>query len=206
MELLIGSFPEDVQSILSHYYLPFPPFSAQDPSKYSDESLPHIHKVVAYCARHIAQEEHLKDTKSREELEDSKSTKSLRNWVSSLAEMKSVGISKEGEDGGCMGEDSFRCGMTSENKLAFVADSIFLLFCRVSNRVTIPSRPSPTKAKNPLRKIPKNLLARNRKEDHPSQRKMKMRMRTKKRMRMMMMMMRRSERNESDRSENPLKR
>jgi Protein of unknown function (DUF3140) len=48
--------------------------------KYTDEDLAHMKKVVAYCARHIAQEDHMKQTKSPDELEQTKSTKSLKNW------------------------------------------------------------------------------------------------------------------------------
>jgi hypothetical protein len=40
-----------------------------------------MRKVVSYCKRHLAQEEHLKQEKSPEELEQSKSTRSLKNWV-----------------------------------------------------------------------------------------------------------------------------
>lgn len=36
---------------------------------YTDEDIQHMRKVVAYCARHLAQENKLKDTKSEEELE-----------------------------------------------------------------------------------------------------------------------------------------
>lgn len=39
-----------------------------------------MHKVVAYCARHLAQEAHMKDEKSPEELRETKSYKSLKNW------------------------------------------------------------------------------------------------------------------------------
>lgn len=53
----------------------------QDDSKYTDEDKAHMRKVVAYCKRHLAQEEHLKKEKSEEELEQSKSTRSLKNWV-----------------------------------------------------------------------------------------------------------------------------
>lgn len=39
-----------------------------------------MHKVVSYCARHLAQEAHMKDEKSAEELQETKSYKSLKNW------------------------------------------------------------------------------------------------------------------------------
>lgn len=57
----------------------------QDASKYTDEQVDHMRRVVSYCARHLAQEEKMKDTKTEEELEKTKSTKSLKNWVSSSA-------------------------------------------------------------------------------------------------------------------------
>lgn len=41
-----------------------------------------MRKVVSYCARHLAQEDHLKEEKSEEELAKAKSTLSLKNWVS----------------------------------------------------------------------------------------------------------------------------
>ena len=37
-----------------------------------------MRKVVSYCKRHLAQEDKMKDTKSPEELEQTKSTKSLK--------------------------------------------------------------------------------------------------------------------------------
>ncbi|GHJ84987.1 hypothetical protein NliqN6_1389 [Naganishia liquefaciens] len=52
----------------------------KDPSKYTDEQVDHMRRVVSYCARHLAQEERMKDTKTEEELEKTKSTKSLKNW------------------------------------------------------------------------------------------------------------------------------
>jgi hypothetical protein len=55
----------------------------KDESKYTDEDKAHMRKVVSYCKRHLAQEEHLKQEKSAEELEQSKSTRSLKNWVCS---------------------------------------------------------------------------------------------------------------------------
>ena len=40
-----------------------------------------MRKVVAYCKRHLAQEGHMKEEKSEEELKQTKSYKSLKNWV-----------------------------------------------------------------------------------------------------------------------------
>ncbi|WWC60849.1 uncharacterized protein I303_103425 [Kwoniella dejecticola CBS 10117] len=54
--------------------------SSKDPSKYTDEDKEHMRKVVSYCKRHLAQEGKLKETKGPEELEKSKSTRSLKNW------------------------------------------------------------------------------------------------------------------------------
>jgi len=46
----------------------------KDPEKYDQEDVDHMRKVVAYCKRHLAQEEKAKqDT-------NSKSYKSLKNW------------------------------------------------------------------------------------------------------------------------------
>ncbi len=39
-----------------------------------------MRKVVSYCARHLAQESHLVNEKSEEELMKMKSTQSLMNW------------------------------------------------------------------------------------------------------------------------------
>lgn len=48
----------------------------KDPDSYDEEDIAHMRKVVAYCKRHLAQEEKAKrDT-------NSKSYKSLKNWVS----------------------------------------------------------------------------------------------------------------------------
>ncbi|UZJ57327.1 hypothetical protein CBS101457_006647 [Exobasidium rhododendri] len=52
----------------------------KDESKYTEEDLAHMRKVVSYCKRHLAQESKMKETKSTEEMEQTKSVKSLRNW------------------------------------------------------------------------------------------------------------------------------
>jgi hypothetical protein len=46
----------------------------KDPSKYEQDDIDHMRKVVAYCKRHLAQEEKAKQNT------DSKSYKSLKNW------------------------------------------------------------------------------------------------------------------------------
>ena len=46
----------------------------KDPSKYGEDDLAHMRKVVSYCKRHLAQEEKAKQNT------DSKSYKSLKNW------------------------------------------------------------------------------------------------------------------------------
>lgn len=51
----------------------------KDPSKYTEDDLAHMRKVVSYCKRHLAQEDSLKQRKSKEELEQTKSTKSLKS-------------------------------------------------------------------------------------------------------------------------------
>lgn len=52
-----------------------------------------MRRVVSYCKRHLAQEEHMKDEKTPEELEKTKSTRSLKNWVSLAVKRKgAVGV------------------------------------------------------------------------------------------------------------------
>ncbi|EST09156.2 Mediator complex, subunit Med22 [Kalmanozyma brasiliensis GHG001] len=46
--------------------------------KYTDDDIKHMRKVVSYNKRHLAQEEHLKQKKSKEELQKTKSYKSLK--------------------------------------------------------------------------------------------------------------------------------
>ncbi|KAI0756172.1 hypothetical protein C8Q80DRAFT_13675 [Daedaleopsis nitida] len=46
----------------------------KDPEKYDEEDLEHMRKVVGYTNRHLAQEDHLKNDKTPEELENAKST------------------------------------------------------------------------------------------------------------------------------------
>ncbi|TVY34194.1 hypothetical protein LSUB1_G007168 [Lachnellula subtilissima] len=46
----------------------------KDPGGYDEEDIPHMRKVVAYCKRHLAQEEKAKQDTG------SKSYKSLKNW------------------------------------------------------------------------------------------------------------------------------
>lgn len=52
----------------------------KDPSKYTDEDKEHMRKVASYCKRHLAQESKLKDSKSKEELQQTKAYRSLKNW------------------------------------------------------------------------------------------------------------------------------
>lgn len=53
----------------------------KDPSKYDEEDIQHMRKVAAYCKRHLAQEGKAKQNP------ESKSAKSLKNWVSLNAVM-----------------------------------------------------------------------------------------------------------------------
>ena len=46
----------------------------KDPSKYDEADIPHMRKVVAYCKRHLAQEEKAKQDP------ESRSARSLKNW------------------------------------------------------------------------------------------------------------------------------
>ncbi|RAL12539.1 DUF3140 domain-containing protein [Aspergillus homomorphus CBS 101889] len=47
---------------------------SKDASKYSEEDIDHMRRVVSYCKRHLAQEETAKQNT------DSKSYRSLKNW------------------------------------------------------------------------------------------------------------------------------
>lgn len=47
--------------------------------KYTEDDIAHMRKVVSYCKRHLAQEAKMKETKSKEELEQTKSVRSLRS-------------------------------------------------------------------------------------------------------------------------------
>lgn len=47
--------------------------------KYTEDDLKHMRKVVSYNKRHLAQEQHLKEKKSKEELQKTKSYKSLKS-------------------------------------------------------------------------------------------------------------------------------
>ncbi|KAG2122578.1 hypothetical protein DEU56DRAFT_917751 [Suillus clintonianus] len=51
-----------------------------DPGKYEEGDLDHMRKVVGYNSRHLVQEDHLKETKTKEELANTKSTISFKNW------------------------------------------------------------------------------------------------------------------------------
>ncbi|KZT27504.1 hypothetical protein NEOLEDRAFT_1161467 [Neolentinus lepideus HHB14362 ss-1] len=46
----------------------------KNPEQYDDKDVDHMRKVTGYIGRHLAQEDHLKETKTREELENTKST------------------------------------------------------------------------------------------------------------------------------------
>ncbi|KAM0790879.1 hypothetical protein ACM66B_004719 [Microbotryomycetes sp. NB124-2] len=52
----------------------------KDPEGYDEDDIAHMRKVAAYCARHLKQEEHLVHDKSPEELQNTKSYRSLMNW------------------------------------------------------------------------------------------------------------------------------
>ncbi|GAA6006627.1 DUF3140 domain-containing protein [Rhodotorula paludigena] len=52
----------------------------KDPEQYTDEDLEHMRRVASYCKRHMAQEQHMVDEKEPEELEQTKSYRSLKNW------------------------------------------------------------------------------------------------------------------------------
>ena len=72
----------------------------KDPSKYTDDQIQHMRKVVSYCKRHLSQEEKMIREKSEEEVKESKSYISLKNWGHDPLKGKSgdeVGGKDEGE-------------------------------------------------------------------------------------------------------------
>ncbi|GAA5916381.1 hypothetical protein JCM8208_003418 [Rhodotorula glutinis] len=52
----------------------------KDPEEYTEEDLAHMRKVTSYCKRHLAQEGRMAEEKEPEELEQTKSYRSLKNW------------------------------------------------------------------------------------------------------------------------------
>lgn len=52
----------------------------KDPDKYTDDHLQHMRKVASYCKRHLAQESAGNKDKSPEEVKETKSYVSLKNW------------------------------------------------------------------------------------------------------------------------------
>ncbi|RDA95883.1 hypothetical protein CP533_5186 [Ophiocordyceps camponoti-saundersi (nom. inval.)] len=52
----------------------------KNPDSYSEDHIDHMRKVVAYCKRHLAQEEKTLSNKSTEEAKETKSYASLKNW------------------------------------------------------------------------------------------------------------------------------
>lgn len=67
----------------------------KDPEKYDEEDINHMRKVVGYINRHVAQEDHLKETKTKTELENAKSTISLKNWGHDPAKTMGDGKAKK---------------------------------------------------------------------------------------------------------------
>ncbi|KAI9901939.1 hypothetical protein N3K66_003756 [Trichothecium roseum] len=53
---------------------------SRDPSSYTEEQTRHMRKVVGYCKRHLAQEEDMIRRKPEDEVRESKSYISLKNW------------------------------------------------------------------------------------------------------------------------------
>ncbi|KAH8716442.1 hypothetical protein HC256_005213 [Beauveria bassiana] len=53
---------------------------SKDAEKYTDDQISHMRKVVAYCKRHLAQEEESLKNKSESEAKKTKSYISLKNW------------------------------------------------------------------------------------------------------------------------------
>ncbi|KAM4065685.1 ABC transporter [Hirsutella rhossiliensis] len=69
----------------------------KDPERYTDDQIQHMRKVVAYCKRHLAQEEKVNNEKSTEEVKRTKSYASLKNWGHDI--LKSNKGNKEAKNG-----------------------------------------------------------------------------------------------------------
>ncbi|EKJ68577.1 hypothetical protein FPSE_11247 [Fusarium pseudograminearum CS3096] len=72
----------------------------KEPSKYTDEQIQHMRKVVSYCNRHLAQETKSNNDKSPEEVKKTKSYASLKNWGHDFlkAQGKDDGSNKKQEE------------------------------------------------------------------------------------------------------------
>ncbi|KAM0372226.1 hypothetical protein ACHAO7_005263 [Fusarium culmorum] len=72
----------------------------KEPSKYTDEQIQHMRKVVSYCNRHLAQETKSNNDKSPEEVKKTKSYASLKNWGHDFlkAQGKENGSNKKQEE------------------------------------------------------------------------------------------------------------
>ncbi|KEY73783.1 hypothetical protein S7711_03090 [Stachybotrys chartarum IBT 7711] len=71
----------------------------KDPEKYTEDQIQHMRKVVSYCKRHLAQEEKSNNEKSDEEVKETKSYASLKNWGHDPLKKRHSGDAGAGEDG-----------------------------------------------------------------------------------------------------------
>ncbi|EGX94389.1 DNA-binding protein [Cordyceps militaris CM01] len=74
---------------------------SKDAQKYNDDQISHMRKVVAYCKRHLAQEQQSLESKSPGEAKKTKSYISLKNWGHDPLKKQTNGkqSSKGGSDG-----------------------------------------------------------------------------------------------------------
>ncbi|CAH0037906.1 unnamed protein product [Clonostachys solani] len=77
----------------------------KDPTKYSEDHIEHMRKVVSYCKRHLAQEEKANNEKSAEEVKKTKSYASLKNWGHDFLKGKEDDDKHEDEEAKNEGED-----------------------------------------------------------------------------------------------------
>jgi hypothetical protein len=68
--------------------------------KYAEEDIDHMRKVVSYCKRHLAQESSMAERKSEDELKQTKSYKSLKNWGHDSLKQSSKAASKKEDKSG----------------------------------------------------------------------------------------------------------
>lgn len=71
----------------------------KDPEKYTDDQLAHMRKVASYCKRHLAQESSGNSNKDEEELTQTKSYISLKNWGHDFLKAQGKGSSNGSKSG-----------------------------------------------------------------------------------------------------------
>ncbi|KAK2593202.1 hypothetical protein QQS21_009089 [Conoideocrella luteorostrata] len=87
----------------------------KNPDKYTDDQIEHMRKVVAYCKRHLAQESAVNEKKSTEELKNTKSYASLKNWGHDILKEQN-GKADDSDEAGAGNKRSRQDGPAGDNK------------------------------------------------------------------------------------------